>query len=683
MIFGEFTTKTGHIRVEILDGGDEEQVEISDIGSLKYEFDLVPDSPNVEAVQALYEKINIEIFQHGYSRTDLYDRLIENVKSQGGVRVDLYLDDDAFPFFIQLNDIELSEIERTISLECRVLFDDTTTVLQVFDEIPKNLIEKFVPDSEFAETEFLDATGVADWIAYAMREVFLNDFDSIVESGRTGLNQAYNQRNYTSFEGGISDRVGFLMAKIQGPDFETYAPASKVDTTIEYVGDKTFRGSNFFELVKPGDRIGVFVSPAEGEIYEVDEVLSDSELTIVDFGAGTEINEAFYFWDVRELIYFDEYSATEALQELAAIEGAIYGTGFGRNFFVNRITDQLVVDIPWDEITDMNPEPFWNPFGNGAVTQLARTFSDSESQTLNEGVDNFGVIPTSGGNWILPRITDARSALPKKVSSEYSINLSLPPGYPFLNKAKGQPNLDRYLGNYSGSPQSWFRDFQPSIALCRSGLRALQSSLSSDGDSLFIQFSCYEAKRVKPWNLIRIVDGSNNLAPQKYKEIAFRPTSIEYDFVRDLVTVEAYQVRGFDFRFTQVLTTPDGIDLTTTDGKLLVTQGIDPQPDPDPDPELLPDPTNVSLILNAINSTLGWSQPELGEPDKYRIDYSLNGGIWNVLDNNVAGNLESYPFDACAIANNNDTLQLRIRAHFSDEVSDFVQSNTDRLSGCF
>lgn len=547
MIFGEFTTKAGLIRVEILDSGTNDEVEINSIGNLKYEFDLIPDKPEVTSVQALYEKIDIEIFQFSHKNNDIYERLIDKIRSQDGVKVELSLDSDTFSFFIQLNDIELKEVDRMIKLECRVFYDNTTTVGEVFDAVPAGLTYTFLPDAANAG-ETLECTGVLDWVSQAMNEVFLNDFDSVAISSESNLDPNYNRTNYTSLLDGIKDKVGFIMADIRGTDFVTFEDLEGDGSLIRYLGNNKFSGRNFTDKIKADDRFNIVRDNGTFLLSDIliNSVDSDEQFTSATLNPAADVNEGqLYRWMWKNSIDPKEFSAIEALQELATMEGAIFGTGFGRNFFVNRVLHQEIVDIPWDEITEIAPKPFWNPFGEGAVTQLARTYSDADNQTVNSGFENFGVIPISSGSWQIPLITDARVAIKDNRPSDYAINLSLPPGYPFLNKAKGEPAHDRYLGKYS-TPIDWHIDFEPSLALCRAGLKAMRKALASDGKALYVELSAFNSKRVKPWNLFRIVDSISAPAPAKYKDKIFRSTNIEYDFVKDMASYEAYEILSGD-----------------------------------------------------------------------------------------------------------------------------------------
>lgn len=732
-IYGSFEGKAGVIAVNIIDGGDNEPVEITGISNLKYEFDLVPDQPEITAVQALYQKIDIEIFQHGYSNVDLYERLVDNIVANGSARVNLYVDSYKFSFFINVNDIELKDIDRVIKIECRVLYDDTTTVLDVFDNIPNSLIEEFMPDSA-VPNEVLQSTGVLDWVDQAMKEVFLNTYPSIVLSSETGLGPDYNRTNYTSIEGDQNnERVGFIMANIEGDDFDTYGEYDGFGDTVVYQGNNKFKGKNLFAKIKAGDRFRLVrdnLTPLLDNVLIV-SVDSDTEFTSAELNPSATVNEGQkYRWLYKPLINTQQFKAVEALQELAAMEGAIFGTGFGRNFFVNRVLHQEIVDIPWTDVIDIAPKPFWNEFGKGSVTQIARTYTDAENQTLNEGYDNFGLIPTTGGSWDLPLITDGKVELPNARPSDYSINLSLPPGYPFLNKAKWQPDNNRFLGKYD-TPVSWRIDFEPTLALCRAGLKAMKKALASDGNSLYVEITAFDSGRVKPWNLFRIVDSVNEVAPEKYRNKIFRSTNIEYDFIKDIASYEAYEILEDDIQDPGLNISVKGVGTTsgqvefvvnektfinasgtgTTSGSVTYTvnktvsatgtattanesvstgtgKGVQVSGVGTTSGSVTtnvqgnPIPTNVNLILNTTFSLVTWDQPSNGQPDNYEVQYKINGGNWNVLDASVAGTESSKTFDACALGSNSDTFVCRVRAIYPTVTSDFAETLQGTLTDC-
>jgi len=568
MINGSFRSKTGVISVAIDDGGTATNVEVSDVGGLRYEFDLIPDSPEVDSVQALYSKLDIEIFQHDRGNNDLYDRLLTNLIAQGGASVIITVGGDPFRFFVQVNDIKLDEIERTIKLSCRPRVDSSAKSIDVFDDIEtadNTLLEPFLHNDEFP-TETLDCVGPEDWIKYALKQVFLNDDDVIFESCPTGLNLNYHQKNYNSYSGGIPDNmVTTVMVRLDPQIFTDTENAVDGEQVIRYEGGKSFTGGGFSDI-SPGDllyvsleggRLGTF-----SELFTVDAIISDNELTVVE-NVTTLAQRSYSYKHAIE--YSTETILTiDSLKELAAMEGSIFGYAFGKNFFINRLQRNQVVSISWDDVVDSDIDPYYNPVGGGFIVQLARTYKDLGNSEKNFGAENLGIWPVISGNYELPLITDAKVQAPNVPNARQRVNLRLAPGYPFFNKVIGQhlESSERFLGKYyipaipiyiqdapqPGSepqvlpPEQWYEDYKPMLALCRSGLNSYIRSISSNGNNIFIDFTCFYAKSIKPWNLIEFVDGPNTDCPARYKGKLFRPTALEYDFKNDTVNAKAYEI---------------------------------------------------------------------------------------------------------------------------------------------
>jgi hypothetical protein len=621
-ISGSFKSKTGRIRVEVLDGGQPTTVEIDELGSLKYEFDLIPDKPEVDAVQALYNKIDISIFQYSHYKEDLYERLRQRLIEQKGIGVRLsvfqegaifndllfiskegnvqplldltfndgstnltldgmyfvesngstfliqggYVEPDqvySFDFFIQLNDISLSEVDRTIEMDCRVRYNPNAPALAVFDRIESEnptLLKTFLPDEDNAG-ETLDCTGVADWIDAAMRDVFLNENTSIIRSADVDLPFNYAQKNYTSLSDGIPPaQTGFIMARMRTNVFEGFEEWQDGQGRISYEGNDgtdrgTFGGQNFEGILKKGYKIRVNLLFGEqdnpgGQFNDeveliIDEVESDTvfyteNIPVSQGVIATQRSVRTYEYAVK--VSTGDIFALETLQELAAIEGSIFGTGFGKNFFANRLQSSDVKLIDWQNIVDMDTNLFYNPLGGGFVLQVARYYSSLKDLTKNIGAENYGIWPTSSGNWELPLITDGKSQLEEIRGNDTQINLRLAPGYPFLNKAIGKKSQGYFLGKYE-SPVPWQEDYSTVLALCRSGLLAMKKALSSDGGSDVIEFEMFGVESIMPWNLIRFRG-----AKPKYSNKLFRPTELEYDFVNDMVKCVAYEVKEFEKR---------------------------------------------------------------------------------------------------------------------------------------
>lgn len=88
-------------------------------------------------------------------------------------------------------------------------------------------------------------------------------------------------------------------------------------------------------------------------------------------------------------------------------------------------------------------------------------------------------------------------------------------------------------------------------------------------------------------------------------------------------------------------------------------------------------PRNVFASYNSFRSeaTISWTDPTSGNPDLYRIQYQVNGGYWNILNNSVSGTLNS--FTATMSFSFGDEVIFRVAAYNSSTgaQSTFASSN--------
>lgn len=541
MITSTFTSKAGAVTLEIDDGGSATTTEITSMGKIKYSYDITPSSPKVETVKAFYAKCTIEFFQYSPTQEDLYGRLRTAILSEENhkIKATVTIAGNAFIFFVSLQDITVVEKTRLMSVELRPLIDRAVGVMSVFDSIPIGAFVTFRHNEDVAEE--LDACGVADWIDQAMKDIFLNNYDSIVLSNPTGLGAGYDTNNYTSFNGRtLSSEVLLTMVKMPSSIFKKLEEVSADEKfsrgSVFSNGTGTLTGGDFGGL-SVGWSIRLINTAGQSIFFIIDSIVSDAEIVVSSPSAPVVPVAGFYAINLHaKLATTDAYTALDALQGLAGIEGAIFGQGFGKNFYLNRIQEQDVVSINFEnEVVDMGSEIFYNPLGGGFVEQVATTIKDLDSGDLNEGTKTFGIFPVDSGTWRIPRIVSTRSSIDEIIGNDSRLNLRLAPAYPFLSKAKAI-SASMIVGNYT----DWDFDFDPIFSLCRAGLLSYQRSLASDGTKDTIEFTIFGMSKVKPWNLIEFTNIPALYS--KYADRKFRPTSIDYDPVQDLATIKAYEI---------------------------------------------------------------------------------------------------------------------------------------------
>jgi hypothetical protein len=169
------------------------------------------------------------------------------------------------------------------------------------------------------------------------------------------------------------------------------------------------------------------ISTTEGTI-----TFGAGEVTFEDLGYTTQyaVNRPY---TITKKIVPEEIKVIDTLKGLAGIEGSIFGTGFSKNFYINResVNPADAVTILFDDVINLKPKPFNLAIGGSKVTQL------TDSRLLSP--DLFGVWGTSFTDPInvQPRIPNLQSATKYTVgnpNATKAIEIELPAGYPFLNK---------------------------------------------------------------------------------------------------------------------------------------------------------------------------------------------------------------------------------------------------------
>lgn len=544
MIQSQFQSKTGLIELQILDGGTATEVEITSLSPLKYEFDLTPNSINIESFQVLYQKITVDLFQFDKDKNDIYERLRSALLSQKSLKVVLIVDGDSFRFSIAIDDISLSETSQIISINCRPLVDKTVNALSVFDKIDNEepfLLSILQPDANIQDG--VQCAGVKDWIEYALKLIFLNEDETVVYSCPSFLGEGYQSENYISFRNGVPNVVGFVMARMEAVKFQGLEEVPEEEKfsrgKVNSDGTGILTGGDLTNLTV-GSSVRLINTAGQSLFFIIDEIISPTQIRVSSPSPPVVPVLGLYEINLHaRLMVTSDITALSTIQGLAGIEGSIFGTGFGKNFFINRIQTQDIVEIDWKDVVEFDSEINYNPIGGGFVKQVAKTIKDLETGELNVGTENFGVFPTTS-DLTLPVITQGRVDKEEIEGNDSRVNLRLAPAYPFLSKGRYFPQQGRFFGKYT-SPVKWDFDSSPVVALCRTGLRSIKRALSSDGTTDRIEGVILGAKKIMPYQLVRFVN-----APEAFNLKLFRPTSLEYDFVNDTVTINDYELSPED-----------------------------------------------------------------------------------------------------------------------------------------
>jgi hypothetical protein len=586
MITGSFDTAVGTVRLEIADGGSSVDMRITDIGSLNYDFDQTPESVTIDRVQALYNFISVTIlYQDGYG-FDLWERLIDSAITLDKIPCTLTIDtwdgqSYQFLFKLRIADLALSEINGTIQLKLNPNFDDEVDINTVYSAIDSGKKATFTKKSYSLlenqnntpiplSNETYTATGVKDWIDKALNEVFDNNFANVIKPSLANLGSGYTDEVYDSLQSSGSKRQ-LLMLDIESTKFVSSEDNTRLVAgtgTISIINPTTYdstifitgSGTDFTNEVQFGDYI-VVGGISYGKIEQVDSSFLTFTYIFYDTANVTNPQDEFPNFGVTNSAYFIlkrqnvmQQPAIKALKDLAGMEGAVFGCGFSRNFYFNRLRGDAGenVSINFDtQVVDMNPKAYYLSLGTSLVSQRADFRRIGEKLFGAYGSTNPNI------NRQIPNLTDRGSITRGNANASKELKIELAPAYPMLNKGIRQSN-----GTYNGDDILF--DVGLESALTANGLRSYFQALSSTSGNILIEITLLGAFTVKPWNTISF----GATAPERYANKSFRPTSISYDLKNDTVKIKAYQV---DTIYNQVLT---DLGFNFVFGEQLIQEGL-------------------------------------------------------------------------------------------------------------
>jgi hypothetical protein len=551
-----FITAYGTTTLVINDGGVAQTFDVSSIGQLSYDFDQTPDSVSIDRVQALYSQINISASNFNMAGTDLWERLRTATLTEDAPCL-LTVGTEAFAFRLRNNDLSFNERSRMIDMTLIPLVIEGVTAGQVFDalEAQGKMVNTRIGNFGITGSRFnmpiLKSSSVGDFIQQAMSLVFGNAYDNIYLSAKTNLGQNFSDDIYGEIG---SEQTGFVMVDMPSFSQTTISPlfggseegAKQFSTTgtVDFDYDNTstiqeLRGNGtFFQTeIRVGDII--FVNGTRlGEVYaDFIYPLTNTVLYFRFTGITVGLIETVTggLLTILRPIFPNEIPALNHLKDLAGMEGAIFGTGFSRNFYVNRIrtSDAPIVTLDYTKVTDFKPDTFNLSLGSSFVAQRA----DGRRQ----GPELMGQWPLAQPFSAQISATEIYSGLPNLREFESittgnpngtkGLQIGLAPGYPALNKAKRTSIMD---GTQSSIGDSDLLE----NSLTRTGLTSYFQAINNTTNGIVVEFTLLGAFTLKPWELFQF----DTLAPEKYRNRQYRITSISYDIINDTATVRGYQV---------------------------------------------------------------------------------------------------------------------------------------------
>lgn len=127
-----FSTKSGLVTVTITDAEANATFRMLDLGEIKYEFDLTPDTLNIDRVVAIFSTVEFSLHLYDGNGNDLYDRLVNTTSNKVKIEIDFYNGTSGLFQFTHLpSDVTIDEVSQIVKLKCKP-FQPTTTMGEFF-----------------------------------------------------------------------------------------------------------------------------------------------------------------------------------------------------------------------------------------------------------------------------------------------------------------------------------------------------------------------------------------------------------------------------------------------------------------------------------------------------------------------------------------------------------------------
>jgi hypothetical protein len=350
MTTGTFTTSLGDVTVSI-DAGTG-TCNIVSLGTINYNFDVTPDQVTIDRVQALYNTVNIGLFQFDDLGNDLYEVFTEQAQ-EGSIRIDLSiatheLETFEFPFMVGVNDITYNEQTKEIMLKCQMFLDSTVTNGDVFtDLVTDNETYQFTKRDTLSTPRNYVCAVPETFITKAMKGCFGNDFDTVYESGDSGLPTGrYSSKIFASDPVEPTDAVSgtteqFVLVNMTGNEFISIDEKSPVITlgtgTINYLSFSNYtaqgdfrndntpepiingNGTIFETEVSIGNRIYARVNEVSVYVGVVKSRDGNNQLTLQEWPGTAIPADEWVQFEIHSFRTPDQVSVIDTVKDLEAI----------------------------------------------------------------------------------------------------------------------------------------------------------------------------------------------------------------------------------------------------------------------------------------------------------------------------------------------------------------------------
>jgi hypothetical protein len=456
-----FTSLAGTTWLEINVGtADNFTIDLIDMGTIDYEFDLIPSDQEIQSIGGMPGATSIVVDDMTSTRESLYDYLVDKLGNYDGF------------------------LSREVP-KAKVTF---------YLQEPDNITRYEFP-FEFTVADLgIDDRSKKTTIALSPRTVNLTVDEWANEAVASGIPSRMSYESQGTF---------FINSWPSG-DF-IYNVVERLDT-------------NANTIYISGDLGATASLPNPIYVFErlTDIVNSPTNIFVDDYST-------LMFVQNVQMDFASENSVFSKVRTFAGMEGAIFGSAFNHNFYINRLTNSINIDIGIDDVSELKFKQHSRDI-NAVIINFTNTNKISDTTNIGDG---------------LPRITNASGGVPAWQTGSRLLSTTFTGFYPQLNRGKYDAT-DNYV---TGDDDSLFAINDILLARFAAGVYARPTGAAVSDTSLYkAEFDILGATKIKPWEVVKF----DNSVPLRYQGKHFRPTSLSYDLKADKVKVTAYEIDTFE-----------------------------------------------------------------------------------------------------------------------------------------
>jgi hypothetical protein len=439
-------------------------VQMDKMGDIKYEFDLVPTDATVRGVSGIPGSMTAVMWDRMDDGTSLYEAIETEIGDYDGLEAVTVPTAPVTLYWLPRGE---SNIDNAWRFPFDLRFMDAT-----IDERSQKTTLRFAPKTLNLNIESW-ATGNVT-----------NNFPTTV----------YDFRD----TGGT--RTGYLAGDL------IYDAISELDTGV---GNTTIMAPR---VVFPTSLVASFFNtyPTTTNLLELNVIQSAPTIVL---GPDQE-------YASNQLVY-------DKVRVLAGLDGAVFGSAFGVNYYMPRINNTFNVELTNVEFEELSFVA--SPRAINAVS-LAFTNSNAINSTINIG-NSYPYVYAKDFTFQGWRAADQQ------------INISYSSYFPHFNYGTWENTNPTFINGIDYlNPSSFFAlpGLLEVIQLSDASFMYAQATgaWTSNASVYKVEATILGADKVRPYEVIKF----DNTVPLRYQGKHFRPTSLSYDLKADKVKVTAYQI---------------------------------------------------------------------------------------------------------------------------------------------